>query len=131
MPLKEVMHGIGTQRCPAEVGKHNLAVAARRFAEPGPQHGDRRLGERYTALFATLSDHANVSTWTEYYVLACHPGHFRQPEPRLRRDQEEGVIAPTEPGVLIGRGEQGLTSGRVRKCTWVRVKRLLGMASTR
>ncbi len=49
-----------------------------------------------------------MSTYTKRDILACHPGHFRQTEPRLRRHQEEGVIAPAEPGVLIGRGEQRL-----------------------
>jgi len=102
------MHTVGAKTRAAGIGKENLAVAARWFAEPGSQHGDRGLGERYTPFFATLSDHANVSTWTEYYVLACQPGHFRQTKPCLHRDQEEGVIAPTEPGLLIGRGDQCL-----------------------
>ena len=66
------------------------------------------LASGYTAFFATLSDHVNVSTCTEHDVLACDPGHFRQTEPRLGCDQEEGVIAPTEPGGLIGGGEQRL-----------------------
>jgi hypothetical protein len=50
-----------------------------------------------------------VSPWSEYYILACHPGQSRQTEPRLGRDLEEAVIASSEPSVLIGRGWRAIT----------------------
>ena len=59
---------------------------------------------------------------------ACHLGH---PQAGLESRQQEGVVAPSTPGLLIGRGQESLDLGRVRKPTRGRACRLLGMASTR
>jgi len=49
-----------------------------------------------------------MSTCTEGDIIACQVGHFRLTESGLRRHQEKCVIAPSEPGALIGRSEQRL-----------------------
>lgn len=64
-------------------------------------------------------------------ILAGEARDLGHAEPRLDRDEEERVIAPTTPGALIRRGEQGLDFARVRNGTSGRVNRLVGMASTR
>src|SRR6266851_318471 len=57
MPEQQVMHGVGAQRCTAEVGKQNLPVAARRLAKPGLQHGHCGFGKRYTSFLSAFPNH--------------------------------------------------------------------------
>ena len=45
--------------------------------------------------------------------------------------QQQGVIAPADPGAAVGGGEQGVDLLAVRKDTTARSQRLGGMASTR
>lgn len=108
MPLKEVMHGIGTQRCPAEVGKHNLPIAADKLAKPGFQYSHCGFCEWDAPLFSTFSNHANMSAWPEGEIVVCQATHFRLTQPGLGRDQKKCVIAPPEPRVLIRGGQQSL-----------------------
>jgi len=97
MTDQQVMHAVGAETCASGIGEQNLPVAAWRFAEPGFQHGDRRLGERYTTFLTALPDHTNVSTRSERDIIAGQPGQFGLAQSGLRRHQEEGVIAPSEP----------------------------------
>src|SRR5207302_2061952 len=108
MTGQQIMYAVGGETRASGIGKQDLSITAWGFAKPGFQRSGRGLGERHTAFFATLSDHANVSTDAERDIPACQPGHFRQTKPRLRRYSKEGVVAPAEPAALIGRGEQCL-----------------------
>lgn len=58
-------------------GKEHVVVTALWFPQPGFQHGKRGFGDRCTALFAALADHAPVSAGPEDEVGAFEPGHFR------------------------------------------------------
>lgn len=62
---QQVMSAIGSKARASGIGKQYLPVATWRFAEPGFQHSDLRISQRYTAFLATLSDHSKVSTCTE------------------------------------------------------------------
>src|SRR5207253_2619525 len=108
MTGQRIMYAVGGETRASGIGKQDLSITAWGFAKPGFQRSGRGLGERHTAFFATLSDHANVSTDAERDIPACQPGHFRQTKPRLRRYSKEDVIAPAEPAALIGRGKQRL-----------------------
>jgi hypothetical protein len=85
-----------------------LPIASLWFAQPGFQYGDRGFRQRSAPFLAALADHADVSTRTDCDILAFEPGHFGQTQTRLYRYQEKRVIAPAEPGALIGSGEQGI-----------------------
>lgn len=65
MTDQQVMYAIGSEARDSGIGEQYLPVATWRFAEPGFQHSDRRLGQRYTPFLATLCDHSKVSTCTE------------------------------------------------------------------
>jgi hypothetical protein len=102
------MHAIGAETRASGIGEKNLTITACWLAEPSFQYGDRGFGERYTTFFATLPDHANVSTCTDRDSIAFQAGHFGLAQSRLRCHQKEGVITPAKPGALIGSGEQRL-----------------------
>jgi len=102
------MHGVGAQRCAAEVGKQNLPVAPRRLAKPCLQDGHCGFGKRYASFLSALANHTNMSSRPESEIIACQAAHFRLTKPGLRRDQEKRVIAPSEPSALIRCGEQRL-----------------------
>src|SRR5438876_406130 len=103
MTGQQIMYAVGGETRASGIGKQDLAIAAWGFAKPGFQRSDRGLGERHTAFFATLSDHANVSTDAERDIPACQPGHFRQTKHRLRRYSKEDVIAPAACATAVAR----------------------------
>jgi hypothetical protein len=49
-----------------------------------------------------------VSAGSKDEVRACESGHLGDAQTRLDRDQKKRMIAPTRPGALIGRGQQGI-----------------------
>ena len=64
-------------------------------------------------------------------ILAIESGHLGEAQACLHGDQQKGVITPARPRALIRRGKQGIDFGTRQEVDQVRVKRLLGMASTR
>ena len=119
------------RRSPLALGNNTSSITALRLSQPGFQYGERGFGDGRTAFLATFADHAHVSAGSEDEILAFEPGHLGQAQTRLNGHQEKGVIAPAGPGALIRSGKQGIDFGTREKLDQVRVKRLLGMASTR
>src|SRR5271168_3792037 len=108
MAEQQIMHGVRAKRCTAKVGKQNLPVAPRRLAKPCLQDGHGGFGKRYTSFLSALSDYTHMNSRPESEIIASQAAHFRLTESGLRSDQEKRVIAPSEPGALIRRGEQRL-----------------------
>jgi hypothetical protein len=62
----------------------------------------------------------------EMDVRAGEPGELGQPEPGLKRHDEEGVVPPPGPGGLVRSGEERLGLASVEEGPGRRVGALLG-----
>jgi hypothetical protein len=58
---QQVLHAVDAETFTLGAGKEHVAVTTLRFPKPGFQHGECGFGERCTAFFATLAEHAHVS----------------------------------------------------------------------
>ena len=81
------------------------------LGEPSSQDCDGLFGQRRDPLLSALPQAADVRAGAEVNVAAFEGSELGCAQPGLDGEQEHRVIAPTGPGVAIGRGEQRLDFG--------------------
>ena len=97
---------------PAGAGRERGVVGvSSTLGEPSPQDCDGLFGQRRDPLLSALPQAADVRAGAEVNVAAFEGGELGCAQPGLDGEQEHRVIAPTSPGVAIGRGEQRLDFG--------------------
>ena len=104
----QIVNAVGTESCPPGIREEQPSIPARRFAEPGFQDGHGRFGQGRAPLLAAFPNDPHMRARPQRHVVAGQAGHFGEAKPGLHRRQEECVIAPAEPGPLIGCGQQRL-----------------------
>lgn len=72
------------------------------------QDGDGAGGQWGDPLLAPLAGAAHVGTGAEMNVGTPEADQLRDALPRLDREQEEGVVAPSRRARPVGGGEQGV-----------------------
>jgi hypothetical protein len=92
---------------PAAAGREQRVVwPAASFCEPLPEHGDGLAGQRRRAVFAAFAEYLDVRAGGEVHVLAAEAGELADAQPGLDREREQGVIATSEPSILVGGGQE-------------------------
>ena len=97
---------VGAQWSASTGREHRIGWAAVVFAEPGGERGDGVGGKRGRAVFASLAVATNVWPGAQMDVVADESGQFGDPQAGLDGQREQGVITATEPGAVVGRGQQ-------------------------
>src|SRR5262249_27177390 len=99
------MHTIGAETAAPGIREQHVLMASLRFAQPGFQDSDRGFRQRRAPFLTALTDYTDMSARTECDIGTFEPGHFRQTQTRLYRNQQKRVVAPAEPGALVWRRE--------------------------
>ena len=76
--------------------------------QPLPQRGDGPGSQGRGSLLSALTAAANVRPRCEHHVFAAQTGKFADTQTCLYCDVEQRVVATTDPGVLVGNGEDRL-----------------------
>jgi hypothetical protein len=76
--------------------------------QPLPQRGDGPGSQGRGSLFSALTAATNVRPRCEHHVFAAQTGEFGDTQTGLDCDGEQRVVATTDPGVLVGNGEDCL-----------------------
>jgi len=76
--------------------------------EPCLESASSERGQRRASFLPPLADTSHVGAGAEMDSAPFEPRQLGQAQARLGRDQQQGVIAASEPGRLIGRGEDCL-----------------------
>src|SRR6266545_4394965 len=86
------------------------------LSEPGAHQPDSVAGQRCTPILAALAVATHVSTGRELDVGAAQADEFRHAQAGLETEEQERMVAPTEPGGAIGLGEDCLDLGAIECC---------------
>src|SRR5207245_10426635 len=108
MLVEQVLHTMNAQTFTPGAWKQDLLVTSLPLCQPVSEDGEGGFSKRCASFLATLADHSQVRPGANHEVLSFEPGHLRQTQTRLHRDEDEGEVAPTRPGAAIRSGEQGV-----------------------
>ena len=99
---------VGAQRSASTSREHRIGWAAVVFAEPAGERGDGVGGQRRRAFLASLAVAPDVWPGAQLDIAADESGQFGDPQTGLDGQREQGLITATEPGAVVGRGQQGV-----------------------
>lgn len=102
----EAFDGIATESPATTAGKEYVRILAALLAHPLAQHGNGLRCQRRTAFLAAFSETAYMSTGSEMYILTAQLRQFRDSQCGLHSEQQQGVIATTDPTLTVGLGEK-------------------------
>src|SRR5712692_9657774 len=105
MFVEQVLNTMNAESATSSVGEQDIALAALRLTQPGFEYGAGRFGQRRTPLASSLADHPQVGANPKDKVLSFEPCHLREPKSGLCSGQDECVITPAGPAVLIRCGK--------------------------
>jgi len=74
------------------------------FGQPDLQHFDGLPGQRGGAVLAALAVPADVRSGAEVHVGAGETGQLGDAQPGLAGEQQQRVVAASEPGGAVGCG---------------------------
>ena len=116
---------------PRRVGNTGSVGPQSRSREPAGERGDGVGGKRRRAVFAPLAVAPNVWPGAQMDVVADESGQFGDPQAGLDGQREQGLITATEPGAVVGRGQQGVDLLAGQEAHQFLLVTFGGMASTR
>lgn len=106
MLVEQVLNAVDTEPTSARVGEQDITVTTWWLAQPSFEYGSGGFGQGRAALAPSLADHPQVGAGSEDEIFTFESGHLRETKARLRRRQNECVIAPAGPPTSIRRGQQ-------------------------
>ena len=112
------LDGVAAQTPAGARREQRVVWPAAAFCEPLPEHGDGLAGQRRRTVFAAFAEYLDVRAGGEVHVLAAQAGELADAQPGLDREREQGVIATSEPSILVGGGQErvDLVGGEVGDC---------------
>lgn len=105
---EEAFDGISAELSAPAGREERLERLALSFSQPGSERRHGRGRQRRDPLLAALAEAAHVGTAAECHVLASQPDQLRDPQAGLDRDEQQGVVAPTDPAGAVGTGQEGV-----------------------
>src|SRR6187200_3293590 len=93
-----VFEGIPAQRGASVAGEEWVVVSAHPLPEPCLQRLDGFPSQRCAALLPSLALAPNVGSRSDHNIASAKVDEFRRPQPCLKRDDEDRIVATSDPG---------------------------------
>src|SRR3990170_4753852 len=104
----QTLDRIPTQPPAATARKHRSLRLARTLPKPHLHDPGCFLAKGSASLFSPLPLTAYVGSCPQDHVFASQSDQFGYPQPRLNRDQQQGLVPASDPSRCVGRGDKGL-----------------------
>jgi hypothetical protein len=100
--------GVWADGAAARTGEDWRVGREREFSKPSVENRDDLASKWGAAKLTPFAETANVGASAEQHMLTLESDQLRNSEASLNGDEQQGAIAPPEPGDGAGRTEQGL-----------------------
>ena len=108
MLCQQRLDAVGTEPAPVHVGEQRCCSLPYRFLEPCLERTPSERGQRSGPLLAPFADASHVCARPKVDGIPVKASQLGEAQSRLRRDQQQGVIASAEPRRSIWGGENRL-----------------------
>ncbi len=122
----ESLDGIVAEPGPPDAEEHEVGTGCAALGSPGAKHAGGRAGQRCAALLAALAVAADVSAGVEGEVVDPQPGELGKTQAGLDGEEEQRMVAATEPCGRVGRSEERVDLGRGEEGDEVTIEAFLG-----
>ena len=109
--VQQRLHAVGAQLAAVHVREESRCTPLPGLVEPAPKGLLCNLGERRTSLLAALANASHVGTVPQHHRVPVEIDDLRDPQPRLRGQQQQSVITPSQPCAAIRTGQDRFNLG--------------------
>src|ERR1700758_3035765 len=105
------LDAVGTESAPVHFGEQRGGAMPRRFLEPRLEGLSRVRGERRASFLSPFADTSHMRAGAEMDGILVEADELGKAQACLGREQEQGVVAASEPCRAIGRDKDRLDLG--------------------
>src|SRR5271157_2021027 len=102
---------VGAEPTPMHVGEQCARAAACRFLEPGLESSPRVRSQRRASFLSTFANASHMRAGADMDGIPVEANQLGEAQARLSSEQQERVIAASEPCCAIGNGKDRLDLG--------------------
>src|SRR6266566_6629738 len=108
---QERLDAVGAEPGPVHVGEQRVCAAASRFLEPCLEGAPRERGQRRASLLSPFADASHMRAGAKMDGIPVEADQLGEAQACLCREQQQGVIAASEPCRTVGSGKDRLDLG--------------------
>jgi hypothetical protein len=112
---QERLDAVGAEPAPVHVGEQRARIAARGFLEPRLERAPGVRGQRRASFLSPFADASYMRACAEMDGIPVETDQLGEAQACLSREQQQGMIAASEPCRAIGSGKDRFDLGPRQK----------------